>query len=77
MRVDLRSGVLDKMDNMRHRRSERHGVVLLGKQIYVVGGYAVARVVRKCETFDVTKAVWTELPDFDEFGYGVTLLAIK
>ena len=40
---------------------------MLGKQIYVVGGFATGKVVRKCETFDLTKAIWTELPDFDEF----------
>jgi len=50
-----------------------HAVVLLGKQIYVVAGL----LVRKCETFDLIKAVWTEIPDFDEFGEGVTLLGIK
>ena len=72
MRVDLRSGVLKKMNDMLHARSD-YGFALLGKQIYVVGG----RVVRKCETFDLTKAVWTEIPEFDEFGWGVTLVAIK
>ena len=50
---------------------------MLGKQIYVVGGVYQFRLVRKCETFDLTKAVWTEIPDFDEFGRGVTLVAIK
>jgi len=65
------------MNNMLHARWSGHAVVLLGKQIYVVAGNHDYQVVRKCETFDVTKAVWTELPDFDEFGYGVTLLAIK
>ena len=51
---------------------------MLGKQIFAVAGRdAGGLVVRKCETFDLTKAVWTEIPDFDEFGNGVTLIAIK
>ena len=61
------------MNNMLHARDCMHAVVLLGKQIYVVAGL----LVRKCETFDLIKAVWTEIPDFDEFGEGVTLLGIK
>ena len=64
------------MNHMLQARNSEFGVVLLGKQIYVVGGYA-GRAVRKCETFDLIKAVWTEIPEFDEFGWGVTLLAIK
>jgi len=43
----------------------------------VVGGWARRGVVRKCETFDVIKAKWTDLPDFDEFGEAVTLVSIK
>ena len=65
------------MNNMLNARECGHGVLLLGKQIYVVGGDDNEESVRKCETFDVTKAVWTEIPDFDEFGWGVTLVAIK
>ena len=65
------------MNSMLHAR-RRHGAVLLGKQIFAVAGRdAGGLVVRKCETFDLTKAVWTEIPDFDEFGNGMTLLAIK
>ena len=64
------------MNNMLHARSD-HGIILLGKQIFVVAGWHDYRIVRKCETFDLKKAVWTEIPDFDEFGWGVTLVAIK
>ena len=76
LKIDLESGLLQKMKNMRHARDFGHSVILLGKQIYVVAGY-YGQVVKKCETFDLTKAVWTEIPDFDEFGWGVTLIAIK
>ena len=38
LRIDLGSGVLQMMRNMLHARSNGHGAVLLGKQIYVVGG---------------------------------------
>ena len=33
--------------------------------------------MKKCEKFDIIKSVWRDLPDFDEFGEGVTLVAIK
>ena len=56
------------MPHIRHQRREGHDVALVGNQIYVVGGRVLAEVVRKCETFDVTKARWAQLPDFDEFG---------
>ena len=54
LRVDLTSGVLKKMNNMRHAH-DLHSVVLLGKQIYVIAGERM----RKCEAFDLIKAVWT------------------
>ena len=59
---------------MRYGRERGHGVAFLGNKIYVVGGI---QSIRKCERFDLQKEVWTELPDFDEYGSGVTLMGIK
>ena len=61
---------------MLHSRAG-HGVVLVGKQIYVIGGIYNEVWLRKCEAFDLIKSKWTKIPDFDEFCVGVTLLAIK
>ena len=32
-------------------------------------------MTRKCETFDVIKEAWTDLPDFDDFACGATLVS--
>ena len=61
------------MQDMHHPRTHGHGVALVGKHIVVVGGYRVA--TRKCEAFDTIKDAWKDLPDFDEFGRGVTLVS--
>ena len=61
---------------MSHPRTY-HGAAILGFSIYVVGGiYGI----RKCERFSIKHEKWTELQisaDFDEWGYGVTLVALK
>ena len=59
---------------MRHPRYY-HGAVTLGNKIYVVGGR-----VRPCERFAIKSEQWMDLPnksDFDQWGSGVTLMAVK
>ena len=49
---------------------------MLGHMIYVVG----AEGVRPCERFAIKNDQWMKLPkksDFDEWGVGVTLMAVK
>jgi hypothetical protein len=62
------------MQDMHHPREDDHGVALVGKHIVVVGGYCRG-VTRKVEAFDTIKDAWKDLPDFDEFGEGVTLVS--
>jgi hypothetical protein len=62
------------MQDMHHPRTTGHGVALLGKHIVVVGGYYDG-ATRKVEAFDTIKDAWKDLPDFDEFGRGVTLVS--
>ena len=64
------------MQHMHHPRYG-YGVALLGKHIVVVGGYNRGVVSRKVEAFDTIKDAWKDLPDFDEFGEGVTLVSAK
>jgi hypothetical protein len=59
---------------MRWGRRWGHAAALLGKYILVVGGNGGQE---KCEKFDVLKAVVTDLPDFDEFWLGVTLVSVN
>ena len=50
-----------------------HGACLLGNKIYVVGGFRV----KTCEQFALKSEKWSEICDFDEWGRGVTLMAVK
>jgi hypothetical protein len=66
------------MQDMHYPRERSHGVVLLGQHILVVGGWDGKKVVTKtskCESFDILKGAWKDLPDFDEFVNGVTLVS--
>ena len=67
------------MQSMRYARSN-HGVVVLGNKIYVAGGDSYyQKSVKQCERFDLRREVWSDIPssDFDMFGIGVVLMAVK
>ena len=76
LRIDLETAVLEQLQNMSHPRIG-HSAAMVGNSIYVAGGFGDNR---RCERFSLQKQQWTDLSnasDFDQWGEGVTLVAVK
>jgi len=64
---------------MRFARYRGHSVAVVGKYIWLVGGWNYdIKAVKKCERFDLLKGVWKQFDGGDlEFVFGVNAFAVK